>query len=195
MPKTSKKRSNKPIASEKNKKQATLFANSQSNHSILRINQPSLMLEKLICLTDDIYGNNPPQDVAGHHFVYKVVAYDAEKKKFRANFQLRMIEEDGHRWKVLEGEREPLDELTHDHVKDGYELYNQALGRINAHEYEKTAVARAALDKKTTKPTIREADVDMSDLEAAAAIDTERGWRSNHVIEVSRYIFIGWCIY
>ena len=149
MPKTTKKRSrSRGKRDEKKKKQATLFDNSNSTNAILRLNQPSLMIEKLICLTDDIYGDNPPADVVGHHFVYKVVAYDAETKKFRATFQLRMIEEVGHIWKVLEGEREPLDNLTHEHVKDGLELYNQALGRINAHDFEKTEVAKAALGMK-----------------------------------------------
>lgn len=193
MPKTSKKRTKKQAKSDKSKKQATLFANSHKDHAILRLNQPSLMLEKLICLTDDIYGDNPPQDVAGHHFIYKVVAYNSEKKKFWANFQLRMIEENGHEWKVLDGEHEPLDDLTHDHVKDGFELYNRALGRINAHEFEKTAVAKAVLEKKSAGPksVLTEADVDMSDLEAAAVLDTKNGWKSQLVLDVSIYLRIG----
>ena len=190
MPK--KRKGSKQKEKPKKQKQASLFANAHSNNAIVRLNQPSLMLEKLICLKDDIYGANPPPDVAGHHFVYKIVAYDAEKKKFRANFQLRMIEEDGHHWKVLDGEREPLGDLSHEHVKDGLELYNRALGRVRAYEYEKTAVAKAALEKKSSsqKSTLTEADVDMSDLEAAALLNTKKGWRSQEVLDVSVFIFL-----
>jgi hypothetical protein len=104
-----------------------------------------------------------------------------------------MIEENGHEWKVLDREREPLDDLTHYHVKDGFELYNRALGRINAHKFEKTAVAKAVLEKKSAGPksALTEADIDMSDLEAAAVLDTKNGWKSQLVLDVSVYLCIG----
>ena len=39
-----------------------------------------------------------------------------------------MIKEDGCEWKVLDGECEVMENLTYDHVKNGLELYNKAIG-------------------------------------------------------------------
>ena len=189
MPKRKKKQPKKD-KEKASKVQKSLFSNNHRQNSIVRLNQPSLMVEKNICLTDEIYGANPPEHLKGHHFMYKVVAYDAEKKRFRATFQLRTIPEDGWEWKVLAGEREPLDDLKEEVVKDGLELYNKALGRINAHDYEKTAVARAALKKKSSGSTkLREEDVDMTDLDEAA-VSTKQGWMSQEVIEVSCSLYL-----
>ena len=96
-----------------NKKQKLLYDNSASEHSILRINQPSLMLDKMICLTDSIYGSSVPKGLEGYLFCYKVVGYESEKQRFKATFQLRIIEDDGHEWKHMDGEREELDGLTY----------------------------------------------------------------------------------
>eukprot|EP00956_Cyclotella_meneghiniana_P044676 scaffold330133_cov139-Cyclotella_meneghiniana.AAC.1 len=49
----------------------------------------------------------------------------------------------------MDGEREELDGLTYDHVKDGLEVYNRALGRVKAHEYKKDLAAKETLKRKT----------------------------------------------
>ena len=170
----------------KNKAQRTIFANCDQPNAILRLNQLSLMLDKLICLTDSIYGDNVPEDLQGFHFVYKIVAYDSECNRLKATYQLCMIEEDGCEWKVLDGERETMENLTYDHVKDGLELYNKAIGRINAHEYEKTAAVQESLKRKSSVSGTaqKEEDVDMSDLDETA-LKAKDGWKSLSVLEVS----------
>ena len=170
------------------KQQSSLYRNSNSKNSIIRINQAPLMLDKYICLTDDIYGGKVPEDVQGYLFCYKVVGYDSEKKQFKATYQLRMIKEDGYEWKHLDGEREELDALTYDHVKDGLELYNRAIGRVNAHDYEKTHAAEESLKRKAnpTDDAITEEEVDMTDLEQAAHDERDNGgWMSQGVLDVS----------
>ena len=175
-----------------NKKQKLLYDNSASEHSILRINQPSLMLDKMICLTDSIYGSSVPKGLEGYLFCYKVVGYDSEKQRFKTTFQLRIIKDDGHEWKHMDGEREELDGLTYDHVKDGLEVYNRALGRVKAHEYKKDSAAKETLKRKTVSGEyeINEDEVDMTDLDMAAHEAREDGgWMSQSVLEVSSYIF------
>jgi len=142
----------------------------------------------MICLTDDIYENKIPHGMEGHHFCYKVVGYDSEKKEFTAKYQLRMIKDDGCEWKHLDGEREVMDGLTHEHVKEGLELYNRALGRINSYEYEKTNAAKESLKRKaiTAASVVREEDVIMSDFEQAAhEARYDGGWMSQAVLDVS----------
>ena len=144
------------------------------------------MLDKLICLTDSIYGDNVPEDLQGFHFVYKIVAYNSEHNRFKATYQLHMIEEDGCEWKVLDGEREAMENLTYDHVKDGLELHNKAIGRIDAHEYEKTAAIQESLKRKLSVSGSAEEEegVDTSDLDEMA-LNAKDGWKSHSVLEVS----------
>ncbi len=136
------------------------------------------MFGKLICLTDSIYSDNVPEDLQGFHFVYKIVAYDSECNRFKATYQLCMIEEDGCEWKVLDGECEAMENSTYDHVNNGLELYNKAIGQNNAHEYEKTVAVQESWKRKQSVSGTpkKEEDVDLSDLDKTA-LKAKDGWK------------------
>ena len=78
-----------------------------------------------------------------------------------------------------------MENLTYDHVKDGLELYNKAIGRINAYEYEKTAAVQEPLKRtlSVSGKSEKEED-DMSDLDEAA-VKAKGGWKPLSVLEVS----------
>ena len=56
-----------------------------------------------------------------------------------------MIEKDGVAWIHQDGQREEMKNVTADTVVDGHELYNQAVGRVNAHQRDRVAATKRIL--------------------------------------------------
>ena len=142
----------------------------------------ALYIQKCVLLTDEIYGNRVPMGMEGMLFVYEVIAYNSDSKDFTLKYRDLMAEEDGDRWITQDGEREVMNGVKLDSVKEGHKLYNETLGRVNAREYEERQVAKKILDKNSKGG--KDGDkISFSDLDKAAD-EAELGWQSSDVLNV-----------
>jgi hypothetical protein len=93
-----------------------------------------------------------------------------------------MIQMEGNAWKHQGGNREPMDGVSLETIETGIELFNKAVGSINAHAREQQATAKAVLKKANEK--ITDEEVDSTDLEEAAHSKPTKGWHSQVVVKL-----------
>ena len=171
-------------ASKDDENQLTIFG-----AGFQKIDQEPLYCTKLVLLTDAIFGKKVPTEFMGMLFAYKVSKYDSESKKFTLKYQNRMIKEDGVEWEFQDGGRALLKKVEFPAVKEGDKLYQKALGCIRAHQNKNCSVAVVTLDTAADDGGGKKKAFDFSDLDEAALVDEAKGWRSEHVTDVSKEMY------
>ena len=91
-----------------------------------KIDQEPLFCERLVLLTDVIYGKEVPEEFRGMQFVYKVCSWDSEEMTFKLKYQNRMIKFDGVEWEFQDGSRADLNDVKFPTVKAGDKLDQKA---------------------------------------------------------------------
>ena len=145
--------------------------------------EPLLVNENILFEAAKLYKGTVPPEYQGMQFDYEVVGWN-KTTKFTVQYKNRMIKDDGVKWVPdPEGNNDELPKFTLEQVKEGLELYRKAVGRVAKHARSNVAVANEVL-KKTAGPPKPE-DIDMTDLNEAAARDPSKGWSSMEVLMVS----------
>jgi hypothetical protein len=94
----------------------------------------------------------------------------------------QMILKDGNVWKHQDGNREPMDGVSLETIETRIELFNRALGHINAHAREQQAAAKAVLEKANEDIAVEV--VDITGLEEVAHSEPQKGWHSQAVVNL-----------
>jgi hypothetical protein len=167
---------------QKGKKQISLLHGGGGCNCIKKVSKESTLLDKELLLTDAIYGKKVPEEMQGYLFHYRVTAYFTETKTFCVMYTTHMILKDGNVWKHQDGNHEPMDGVSLEIIETEIELFNRALGCINAHAREQQAAAKAVLEK--ANEDIKAEVVDVTDLEKAANSEPQNGWHSQVVVDL-----------
>ncbi len=104
-------------------------------------------MDKELLLTDEIYGKSIPEEMQGCLFQYMVTAYFTNTKTFHVMFMNHMIQIKGNAWKHQVGNCKPLYGVSLETIETGIELFNRALGCVNAHARKQQASAKVVLKK------------------------------------------------
>ncbi len=93
----------------------------------------------------------------------------------------RTIQTKENAWKHQDGNHEPMDGVSLITIETGINLFNKALGHVNAHAREQQATAKAVL-KKNEK--IADEEVDITDFEEVTHSEPTKGWHSQAVVNL-----------
>lgn len=158
----------------KKSKQSTIFG------AVQLTSRELLMVGREVLLTDAIYSGRVPEGMRGMLFCYFITSYDVEAKVFALRYTNKMIGAEGVQWVHQDGDRENMNNVNVDTVKDGIKLHNAAITRINNYDQAQVNTAKEVLKQKVSS---HEDVIDMSDLDEAAK-QGEKGWMGQQVIEV-----------
>ena len=145
---------------------------------------PSIFIKSHILLTGAIYRGVPvPSHYRGHHFRYSVSGYNQRKKTYTVEYEKQTIMEDGVNFMDDENSNRDTLDIELSTVQEGMDRYQNALSRISAHaKGAKEAVVMSL--KPSDAECIHPSDVDLSDIDEAAANAGKKGYSSEAVIEV-----------
>ena len=143
--------------------------------------KPEKLENQLILLTDNVYGNNPPEEMKDHYFKYVVSSYDSSKKKFHLVYCNKMIDKEGSGWIHQNGFHEPLMNVALSTVLEARQRYMDFLLHTRKNEKKCIAVAEETIKQVQLDST---EIIDCSDLDRAADNDIAKGWKGLSVMLV-----------
>jgi hypothetical protein len=144
--------------------------------------QPQLITEDIL-LGEEIFTKAAPAEFKGQLFHYQVSSYDATTEEYTAQYQVKMIKEDGGvEWVHQDGPRDKIEHLKYETVKQGITRYSVKITAINDHRLEKVKAATKMLKKKEGNDSDDEDEILVQMYEAAEKSDN--GWYSMDIINL-----------